>query len=134
MHKLKQGDQVEFLLDAVIQGIFDKKGLDVISLNLARIHSTVCDYFVICHGTSGTHAAALADSIEEMVYRQTGIKAARREGKTNAEWILIDFQDVVVHVFQESFRSFYQIEELWADAPSQKHRDTGMQASTMPSE
>jgi len=117
MSKHKSVDKSGLLLEAIVKGIHEKKGLDVVSLHLASLQSTVCDYFVVCHGTSRTHVNAIAESVEEVVKSLTGITPGRREGFANAEWILLDYLDVVVHVFQEPVRNFFQIEQLWADAP-----------------
>jgi len=105
------------LVNCIVKGILEKKGLETVVLDLAKINSTICDSFVICHGTSRTHVVALADSVEEMVRRELGLLPRRREGITNAEWVLLDYMDVVVHVFQEPIRNFYKLEALWADAP-----------------
>ncbi|MFN3556415.1 MAG: ribosome silencing factor [Bacteroidales bacterium] len=113
----------EVLAEEVIRGILEKKGLEISRLNLGKIHSTVCDYFIICHGTSSTHVGAIADSVEEQVSKTTGLKPRRKEGFLNAEWILLDYLDVVVHVFQEEVRHFYRLEELWADAPIERISD-----------
>lgn len=85
-------------------------------MNLKNIQNAVTDYFIICHGTSSTQVEAIADSIEFEVKKITGIKPWHKEGFQNAEWILLDYADVVVHIFQEKIRAFYQIESLWADA------------------
>ena len=111
-------EATEVLKEEVIKGIQEKKGLDITCLNLAKIKSTVCDYFVVCHGTSNTHVNAIAESIEEHVVKNTGVKPRRKEGYSNAEWILLDYLDVVVHVFQQHVREFYNLEDLWADAPT----------------
>jgi ribosome-associated protein len=105
------------LVNEVIKGIQEKKGLSIICLNLAEIKSTVCDYFIICHGTSNTHVSAIADSIEKQVSIHTGLSPRIIEGKANSEWVLIDYLDVVVHVFQQEIREYYKLEDLWADAP-----------------
>ena len=94
----------------------EKKGKDIVSLDLKSLHHAVTDYFIICHGTSDTHVKAIAESVEEEVRQATGLKAWHREGVQNSEWILLDYIDVVVHIFQENIRNFYQIEKLWADA------------------
>ncbi|TVQ88348.1 MAG: ribosome silencing factor [Bacteroidetes bacterium] len=110
-------EATEVLKEEIIKGIQEKKGLEITCLNLAKINSTVCDYFVVCHGTSNTHVNAIAESVEENVSKHTGIKPRRREGVANAEWILLDYLDVVVHVFQQQVREYYSLEDLWADAP-----------------
>ena len=120
MVKDKKIEITEALVGEVIKGIQEKKGKEITCLNLGSINSTVCDYFVVCHGTSNTHVGAIAESIEEQVSKETGLKPRRREGYANAEWILLDYLDVVVHVFQQEIRYFYKLEELWADAPSKK--------------
>lgn len=117
MIKHKSKDPVDLLLEAIVEGIREKKGIDIVGLHLAKIHSTVCDYFIVCHGTSRTHTNAIAESVEEIVKKSIGVKPSRREGFSNAEWILLDYLDVVVHIFQEPIRNYYQIEQLWADAP-----------------
>jgi len=78
--------------------------------------NSISKYFIICHGTSTSQVDAIADSVAEQVYKQLGEKPVFTEGKENKEWILVDFIDVVVHIFQESTRRFYNIEGLWADA------------------
>ncbi len=112
--------EIENTLHYAIEGLLNKKGLDVVFIDLKKINSSVCDYFVICHGTSNTHVSALAESVEDEVRNNTGFKPSYREGFANAEWILIDYIDVVVHIFQEDIRNFYQLETLWADAPIKK--------------
>ena len=121
--KIREKDISVQLVNAIIQGILEKKGKEILSLHLGKINSTVCDFFVVCHGTSRTHAEAIAYSVEEEVRKLTGQKPARREGFTNGEWLLLDYLDVVVHVFQEPVRRFFQIEDLWADAPVTKIAD-----------
>jgi ribosome-associated protein len=121
MRKTKAKDPTLLLLDAIVTGIQEKKGKDIVSLHLDKIQSTVCDYFVVCHGTSRTHVNAIGESVEESVKKATGVNPRRREGIGNAEWILLDYLDIVVHVFQEPVRQFYQLEQLWADAPSHRY-------------
>jgi ribosome-associated protein len=117
MVKEKVQEDTRMLVSEIVKGIQDKKGLSITCMNLAKIKSTVCDYFVVCHGTSNTHVSAIADSIEEKVNKETGIKPRRKEGLVNSEWILLDYLDVVVHIFQQHIREYYRLEDLWADAP-----------------
>jgi len=117
MLKAQRKDETQTLIQSIIKGIQAKRGLEIVILDLAKLNSTVCDYFVICHGTSRTHTVALADSVEEEAKKTTGQWPRRREGFSNAEWILLDYLDIVVHVFQEPVRNFYKLEALWADAP-----------------
>lgn len=107
---------VELLADAVVEGILEKKGKNITVMNLQSIHNRVCDYFIICQADSSTQVKAIADSIEEVVRKQTGDKPYHAEGFENSEWILIDYVNVVVHVFQTHIREFYNLEALWADA------------------
>ncbi len=117
MVKTRAKDTSLILSEAIVRGIQNKKGLEIVCINLGKIHSAVCDYFVICHGTSSTHASAIVDGVTEEVKKHLGVYPRRIEGLSNAEWILLDYLDVVVHIFQEPVREFYQIESLWADAP-----------------
>ena len=104
------------LVDAIISGIKEKKGHDIIVMNLKPTGSAIADYFVICHGDSHTQVEALARSVEEDVSKFTGENPTYTEGLQNAEWILLDYINVVVHVFQKEQRDFYGIERFWADA------------------
>lgn len=104
------------LLSAVIRGLQEIKGHDIVQVDLREINGSVCDYFVICHGTSNTQAQALAESVEREVFKSVGEGPHSKEGTDNAEWILLDYFDVVVHVFQREAREFYALEKLWADA------------------
>lgn len=104
----------------IVQGMLEKKGLKIITLDLRKIHNSVVDYFIICHATSTTHADTLAESVEETVKKSTGQNPRQREGMQLREWILIDYFDVVAHIFLEPVRSFYRLEELWADAEKEE--------------
>ncbi len=123
MPKKNQKDIVQELVESVVRGMLEKKGNEVVVLNLVKLNSPICDYFAICHGSSRTQVLALADSVEAEVKKSTKLYPLRREGFSNAEWILLDFSDVVVHIFQEPIRKFYNIEGLWADAPRQNFED-----------
>jgi ribosome-associated protein len=103
------------LVDIVISALQDKKGLDILFIDFSNIPNTVAKYFVICHGSSSVHVGSLADGVIEKARVQGNSKPWNREGMENAEWILLDYADVVVHVFQESTRKFYNLEALWAD-------------------
>jgi ribosome-associated protein len=116
----KKKNATDILAETIISGIKEKKGKDIVSLNLSQIKNSICDYFIICHGTSRTQVEAIADSIENEVRKTLKEKPWHREGRENAEWILLDYVDVVAHVFQEKPRNFYQLENLWADAELKK--------------
>jgi ribosome-associated protein len=87
-----------------------------VKLNLAKVPNSITDYFIICHGNSRSQVEAIADSVEAEVKKATGANPWHKEGYENAEWILIDYFDVVVHIFLEESRGFYKLEKLWADA------------------
>ncbi|HWY35722.1 MAG TPA: ribosome silencing factor [Nitrosopumilaceae archaeon] len=114
--KVTTKEESSSLLDAIIEGMQEKKGKNISILNLKEIESRVCDYFVICDADSNTHVDAIAGSVEELVKGKTGEKPYHTEGYQNAEWILVDYINIVVHIFQRSVREFYNIESLWADA------------------
>jgi ribosome-associated protein len=106
------------LITAIISGIEDVKGQDINILDLREIENTVCDYFVVCEGTSNTQVSAIVNSIQKKVSREVKDKPWHVEGEQNAEWVLIDYVNVVVHVFQKHIRAYYDIESLWGDAKS----------------
>ncbi|MGF1557933.1 MAG: ribosome silencing factor [Flavobacteriaceae bacterium] len=104
------------LISLIIQGIEDVKGQDILLLDLRAIENTVCDYFIICNGTSNTQVNAIVGSIQKTVSKAIKDKPWHIEGQDNAEWVLIDYVNVVVHVFQKHIREYYDIEGLWGDA------------------
>lgn len=104
------------LITLILQGIEEVKGIDINLLDLREIENTVCDYFIICNGTSNTHVNAIVNSIQKTVSRGIKDKPWHVEGSENAQWVLMDYVDVVVHVFQKQIREFYDIEGLWGDA------------------
>ncbi len=111
----KQADSLP-LVHHVINGIEEKKGAEIACLNLKKIANSPCDYFVICEGNSRTHVQAIAGSVEEMIKKETGTRPWHVEGLQNAEWVLMDYVDVVVHIFQPDFRKHFGLEDMWADA------------------
>lgn len=104
------------LLSLVIKGIEEVKGADIEILDLREIENTVCDYFVICNGNSNTQVVAIANSIQKIVSKELQEKPWHVEGTENAEWVLMDYVNIVVHVFQKHIREYYNIESLWGDA------------------
>ena len=104
------------LISVIIKGIDDVKGDDIQLLDLREIENTVCDYFIICSGTSNTQVNAITGSIQKLVSKELKDKPWHVEGQNNSEWILMDYVNVVVHVFQKHIREFYDIESLWGDA------------------
>ena len=106
----------KLLIDSIVEGIQRLKGKEIIDLDLTKIDNTECNHFIICHGTSNTQVESIARSIEETVKEQTGERAWHTDGYRNAEWILLDYSDIMVHIFQKNFRTHYDLENLWADA------------------
>lgn len=111
----RQNEQLA-LKNTIVEAILEKKGGNVAVLNLTKLQQSIADYFIVCHAESSVQVDAIADFIEKQT--KTALKQApiHKEGKNNALWILLDYGDVVVHVFKEEQRYFYKIEELWADA------------------
>jgi ribosome-associated protein len=119
----KQEYNSEELVEAIIKGLQEKKAEDIVKIDLRNIDNSVCKYFVVCNGTSNTHVTGLADSVEDYVREEVNEKIWKKEGLQNAQWILLDYADVVVHVFQKEYRDFYKLESLWADAPVTRIED-----------
>ena len=104
------------LSDLVVKGMTEKKGQDIAILDLRKVKNSITDFFVICSGTSDTQIDALATSVEDEVYKMSKTEPWQKEGKANGEWILIDYVDVVAHIFNKERRKHYDLEELWGDA------------------
>lgn len=104
------------LLNLILEGVDDVKGEQVTVLDLRDIDSAVCDYFVICNGTSSTHVNAIVRSIQKTVSKASSEKPWHVEGADNGKWVLMDYVDIVVHVFQNHIREYYDLESLWGDA------------------
>ncbi len=116
MVKNKTSNESAYISELAIYGIQEKKGNEIIRLDLRNIFSSVADYFVICHAESATQVKAIANSIEDEIFKATKQEPWRKEGLEFGEWILLDYIDVVVHVFRTDKREFYGMEELWGDA------------------
>jgi ribosome-associated protein len=111
-----RSDGAEVLLSSVINGIFEKKGQNVLKIDLRKLENRITDYFVICHASSGTQVSAICDSVDDSARKVAGEKPLHVEGLENCFWVLLDYGNVVVHVFLEEYRNFYNLESLWADA------------------
>ncbi len=103
-------------IEAILEGIRRIKGKEITLIDLSTIHHTECDWFIICHGNSSTQTDSIAHSVEKTVEELTGIKTWHTDGYKNSIWILLDYSNIMVHVFQKSAREFYKLEELWSDA------------------
>jgi len=119
----KKQDGTELLLGNIINGIFEKKGQDVLKIDLRKLESRIADFFIICHGSSVNQVDSLCDSVEDIVIKGTGEKPVHIEGLENKFWVLLDYGNVVVHIFLEEYRNFYSLESLWADAPIEVMKD-----------
>ncbi len=115
-----QNDRKNELVETIIEGIQEKKGKNISSIRLKGIPGAICDYFVICEGNTPTQVSALANSVEEMVQKKTTEKPIRIHGQQQAEWIAIDYGNVIVHIFLPELRTFYNIDNLWDDAKSER--------------
>ena len=116
MSKGKKDDSAESVLKQIVEAMQDIKAKNIMSLDLSGIPNAVTKYFVICHAPSKTQVDAIYDNVLEFVSKKNGVKPFNKEGFENSEWILIDYVDVVAHIFLEDVRAFYHLEDLWADA------------------
>ncbi|MCQ2149286.1 MAG: ribosome silencing factor [Bacteroidales bacterium] len=108
-------------LRVIADAALDKKGQDVVSLDLRQTGSAIADHFVICNADSTTNVAAIADNIMKEVREQLGMKPLRTQGLENNFWIILDYGHIVVHVFLTEYRQFYRLEDLWADSPKKSY-------------
>jgi len=111
------------LFKVIISAIQEKKGENIVSLDLKKIPEAVSDFFIICQGNNNNQLRAIADNVEDQVNKQCGELPFKHEGKQAEQWILIDYVNVVVHIMLPEPRKFYQLEELWSDAASLEHVD-----------
>jgi ribosome-associated protein len=119
-------DDNEQLLEAILEGIHRKKGIDIVKLDLTVLENTFCQFFIICHGNSNVQVGAIAESVEERVKEELKQKPWHREGLENAHWVLLDYGDIIVHIFLKEYRDFYNLEELWADAKVEHVEENGL--------
>lgn len=104
------------LIDTIIEGIQEKKGKKIVTVDLTKIESSSAQYFIICQGGSAMQVAAIADSVREMTLEKAGVKPFNYDGYQNAQWIVIDYGHIYVHIFQPEQRDYYKLEQLWSDA------------------
>ena len=107
-------NEVKVIADAMLE----KKGQDVLSLNLSKIGTAISDYFIVCNADSGTNVLSIADNVEDRMIEKCKRKVIRTQGRENALWVILDYGDIVVHVFQPASRDFYRLEQLWEEAPT----------------
>ncbi len=109
------------IFKTIIKAIQDKKGEQIVSLDLRNISEAVSDFFIVCQASNNNQLRAIADNVEEEVKKQCGENPYKHEGRQAEQWILIDYVNIVVHVMLPEPRKFYQLEELWSDAPATEH-------------
>ncbi|MCG8578096.1 MAG: ribosome silencing factor [Flavobacteriales bacterium] len=109
----------KILIDSIIDGIQDIKGKDIVVLDLSHLPNAVTDYFIICSGDSNTQVEGICNSVLKKTSKELKEKPWHKEGMNNSEWILLDYVNVVVHIFYRNIREFYNLEDLWADAQRQ---------------
>jgi len=120
---MKKTVDAEGLLAAIVEGIQNKKGHGVVTLDMRMLQNSVCSYYIICNADSGIQVEAIGQSIEEEVLKQCGEKALRTDGYQNAFWVVLDYFDIMVHVFRTEARDFYRLDQLWADAKTKVYKD-----------
>jgi ribosome-associated protein len=119
----KKLDETNILLKQIINVIQDVKGKEIISLDLRKIESAICKYFIICTGTSSTHVNSIESNIKKQISQNLGEKPWHTEGNNIGEWVLMDYYDIIVHVFQEKTRKTFNIEDFWGDAKFTNYKD-----------
>jgi len=116
MAKKRKGGSSEKLCDAIVKGMLEKKAADILVMDLRKVKNAVADFFIICSGGSDKQLDAISESIDEEVYKATKENPWHVEGKNNKEWMLLDYFDVVAHIFRKDKRDFFALEKLWGDA------------------
>ena len=111
------------IFSIIIKAIQDKKGENIVSLDLSKIPEAVADFFIICQANSNTQVRAIADYVEDQVREHLGEEPYKHEGFTAQQWILVDYVNIVVHVFQPETRQFYSLEDMWSDAERLEHNE-----------
>lgn len=114
-----ENNEVKIIADAMLE----KKGQNVVSLDLKKIGTAISDYFIVCSAESTTNVLAIADNVEDRMIEKASRRVVRSQGRENAFWIILDYGDIVVHVFQNQYRDFYRLEDLWADADRTEYAD-----------
>ena len=110
-------------LKVIADAMLEKKAQDVVSLDLTSIGTAISDHFIVCNADSTPAVVAIADNVEDRMIEKCRRKVIRTQGKENAFWVILDYGDIVVHVFQTPYRAFYRLEDLWADAERTVYED-----------
>ncbi len=109
-------DESSLLIEAVLEGVFEKQGENVVKMDMRKLEKSVCDYFIICHAQSNTQVDSIAESVLIKAKTDAEERPFHKEGMDNCLWVLLDYGNVIVHVFTEEYRKLYNLEGLWADA------------------
>lgn len=121
--EIKNMDSAPAQIEVIAEAMLDKKAKNICSLDLQTIGTSICDYFVICNADSSTNVLAIADSVEDNMAAKCNRKVIRQQGRENAFWIIMDYGDIIVHIFQTEHREFYRLEDLWADAEKKYYQE-----------
>jgi ribosome-associated protein len=122
MVKKKIENLSTYLTEIAIYGIQENKGNDIVRLDLRALNSAVSDFFIVCNADSSTQVKAIADSVEDEIYKKTKTNPWHKEGLENAEWVILDYFDIVIHIFKTDKRDFFGIEDLWGDAETTAYK------------
>ncbi|MFB5945541.1 ribosome silencing factor [Albibacterium profundi] len=122
MTKNKNSNESTYISEIAVHGLQEKKGNEIVRVDLRKLQASVTDFFVIAHADSSTQVRALADSVEKEIYNSLKQNPWRKEGYELGEWVLLDYVDVVVHIFKTEKRSYYGIEDLWGDAKTENYQ------------
>ncbi len=109
-------NETKQLIEKIIEGIQEKKGKNIVIADLTDIEDTICNYFIICQGNSPSQVSAITDSVRDYVRKETGTKVVAIDGQRNAQWVAMDYSNIIVHIFLPEARHFYDLEHLWEDA------------------
>ena len=120
MVKRTTSKELNELKKAIIKAIEDKKGENIVTIEIGKLENSITDYFIICNAQSNTQVNAISDGIEKDIRTNLKQKPWHIEGRDNSQWIVLDYSSIIVHIFQTPYRDFYKLEELWADAPIEK--------------
>lgn len=110
-------------LNVIADAMMEKKGQNVVALDLRPVGTAISDYFIVCNAGSNPNVLAIADNIEDRMREKCGRRVLRSQGQENANWVILDYGDIVVHIFQTEYREFYRLEDLWADAEKYEFQD-----------
>lgn len=112
-----------FEIETIVSAMQEKKALNIVSLDMRKLGTSISDYFIICNANSTTSVVAISDHIEEMMLEKCGRKVIRLQGRENAFWIILDYSNITIHIFLTEYRNFYRLEDLWADAVITNHSE-----------